>query len=72
MLFDSKISHASVSAHPTPLLTLFSVFSPVLSAVFSNFLSVLTERNITAGMLAIISGTKELNFKSGWWLREPG
>lgn len=58
--------------HSSPHFLYVVQYSKTVSAVFSNFLSVLTKRNITAGMLAIISGTKELNFKSGWWLREPG
>ena len=61
-MFDSKISHINVSAHPTQLFTPFSVFSLILDAV-------LAPRNITAGMLAIISGIKQLSFKSRLWWR---
>ena len=62
---NSKLSHINVSAHPTQVFTLFSVFSPILDAV-------LAPRNITAGTLAIISGIKQLRFKSRLWWRKPG
>ena len=64
-MFNSKISHINVSARPTQLFTPFSVFSLILDAV-------LAPRNITAGMLAIISGIKQFSFKSRLWWREPG